>query len=127
MIHPFREGKDLIDEKDQAGRYFIREMVETKSGWIHYPWKNVTDPMPRMKIVRYLHFEPWDWIVAVGSYENEFLHEAEAIKGGRLDDDRPRLLRRLRGRRSWCSSPPARLPIRSAHDRGDPPGARRRD
>jgi two-component system NtrC family sensor kinase len=55
-------------------------MVETKSGWIHYPWKNVTDPMPRMKIVRYLHFEPWDWIVAVGSYENEFLHDAEAIK-----------------------------------------------
>jgi two-component system NtrC family sensor kinase len=80
VIHPFREGEVLFDEVDGEGRYFIREMVEKRSGWIRYPWQNVTDPSARMKVVRYLHFEPWDWIVAVGSYENEFFAQAEAIR-----------------------------------------------
>jgi two-component system NtrC family sensor kinase len=34
-----------------------------------------------MKIVRYEYFQPWDWIVAVGSYEDEFYHEANEIRG----------------------------------------------
>lgn len=33
-IHPFREGQNVYDEKDQDGRYFIREMIERKNGWI---------------------------------------------------------------------------------------------
>ena len=32
-----------------------------------------------MKIVRYVYFPPWDWIVAVGSYEDEFYQEANQI------------------------------------------------
>ncbi|TAL16609.1 HAMP domain-containing protein [bacterium] len=79
VIHPFREGESLIDQTDHHGGYFIREMLEKKSGWIEYPWQNEGDPAPRMKIVRYEYFKPWDWVVAVGSYENEFLHDAEVI------------------------------------------------
>jgi two-component system NtrC family sensor kinase len=59
-------------------------MCEKKKGWIRYPWQNVGDKEPRMKIVRYTYFEPWDWIVAVGSYEDEFYQEANAIKGRTL-------------------------------------------
>jgi len=66
---------------DGAGRHFIREMCEKKSGWIRYPWKNVGDAKARMKIVRYEYFAPWDWIVAVGSYEDEFYAEANLIRG----------------------------------------------
>jgi two-component system NtrC family sensor kinase len=80
-IHAFREGENLWDQVDDAGRYFIREMCEKKEGWIRYPWRNEGELAPRMKIVRYLHFEPWDWIVAVGSYEDEFYHEADKISG----------------------------------------------
>lgn len=79
-IHPFREGQNIYDEKDQDGRYFIREMIERKSGWIRYPWRNQADSAARMKIVRYQYFAPWDWIVAVGSYENEFYEPANEIK-----------------------------------------------
>lgn len=79
-IHPDSEGKNLIDSKDLAGNSFIREMCINKSGWIRYPWKNRTDNSARMKIVRYDYFEPWDWIVAVGSYEDEFYQEANQIK-----------------------------------------------
>ncbi|MBE0618583.1 MAG: cache domain-containing protein, partial [Proteobacteria bacterium] len=80
-IHPSREGDRILDEVDEDGRAFIREMVENKSGWIRYPWRNEGEPAPRMKIVRYEYFPPWDWVVAVGSYEDEFYREANALRG----------------------------------------------
>lgn len=80
-VHPEEEGKNFYDARDSSGQHFIKEMCEKKEGWIRYPWQNENDPKPRMKIVRYDYFEPWDWIVAVGSYEDEFYQEANAIKG----------------------------------------------
>jgi two-component system NtrC family sensor kinase len=81
MIHPTGEGKNFLDATGADGSHFIKEMCQLKSGWIRYPWKNAGDPVPRMKIVRYDYFQPWNWIVAVGSYEDEFYLEANAIKG----------------------------------------------
>ena len=79
-LHPTAEGKNFIDAKDEDGRLFIKEMCEKKSGWIRYSWRNKGEPQPRMKIVRYVYFEPWDWIVGVGSYEEEFYGEANKIR-----------------------------------------------
>lgn len=79
-IHPDAEGKNVLDARDSSGFPFIREMCEKKSGWIRYPWKNVGSATPRMKIVHYEYYKPWNWIVAVGSYEDEFYHEANKIK-----------------------------------------------
>ncbi|NVN98403.1 MAG: cache domain-containing protein [Geobacteraceae bacterium] len=79
-IHPSGEGKNFIDATGDDGKKFIKEMCEKKSGWIRYPWRNKGEPSPRMKIVRYDYFEPWDWIVAVGSYEDEFYNEANKIR-----------------------------------------------
>lgn len=83
-IHPDEEGKNFFDAKDSTGHPFIAEMCRKKQGWIRYPWQNPGDPKPRMKIVRYVHFKPWNWIVAVGSYEDEFYQEANLIKGRTL-------------------------------------------
>ncbi|MFU8856449.1 MAG: cache domain-containing protein [Deferrisomatales bacterium] len=80
-IHPSQEGQRIYEELDDDGHAFIREMTERGSGWVRYPWRNPGEPAARMKIVRYEHFEPWDWIVAVGSYEDEFYREADAIRG----------------------------------------------
>ncbi len=78
-IHPFQEGRNLYDEQDHQGHSFIRQMCEKKTGWIRYPWQNETDRFPRVKIVRYAYFAPWQWIVAVGSYEDEFYEPANTI------------------------------------------------
>lgn len=47
VAHGAREvlvGKDLMDLKDQGGKYLIREMVQiatgSGSGWIDYKWPN---------------------------------------------------------------------------------------
>nr|WP_279342465.1 cache domain-containing protein [Geotalea sp. SG265] len=78
-MHPGGEGQNFLAAKDSDGNQFIREMCTNKTGWIRYPWKNSGESEPRMKIVRYDYFQPWDWIVAVGSYEDEFYQEAKDI------------------------------------------------
>ncbi len=79
-IHPDSEGENLINETDNEGRAFIAEMIDKKDGWIRYPWLNKGETQARMKIVRYRYFEPWDWIVAVSSYEDEFYRPANTLK-----------------------------------------------
>jgi two-component system NtrC family sensor kinase len=81
VVHPDAEGAGIFDAVDSNGFHFIREMCAKKEGWIRYPWQNIGDSEARMKIVRYSYFKPWDWIVAVGSYEDEFYREANLIKG----------------------------------------------
>ncbi|MBW2478103.1 MAG: cache domain-containing protein [Deltaproteobacteria bacterium] len=81
MIHPEAEGQNIFDAKDSDGTFFIKEMCKQREGWIRYPWQNPGENRPRTKIVRYLYYAPWDWIVAVGSYEEEFYRETNLIKG----------------------------------------------
>ncbi len=80
-VHPEAEGKNIYASRDSNGTPFIQIMCRKRVGWIRYPWQNPGEAEPRRKIVRYLYYEPWDWIVAVGSYEEEFYHEANLIKG----------------------------------------------
>jgi len=79
-IHPDAEGQNILSARDSSGRAFIAEMAEKKEGWIRYPWRNQGEKQARMKIVRYRYFEPWDWVVAVGSYEDEFYQPANQLK-----------------------------------------------
>ncbi|OQY17354.1 MAG: histidine kinase [Desulfobacteraceae bacterium 4572_35.1] len=78
-LHPGDEGKNLYDIRDNNGHAFIKEMCDKKQGWIRYPWSNNTDGKSRMKIVRYIYFQPWDWIIGVGCYEDEFYQAANTI------------------------------------------------
>ena len=80
-IHPEAEGENIYTAKDSNGTAFIEQMCKQREGWIHYPWQNPGEATPRSKIVRYLYYQPWDWIVAVGSYEDEFYRETNLIKG----------------------------------------------
>ncbi|MCX7991353.1 MAG: cache domain-containing protein [Proteobacteria bacterium] len=80
IVHPAREGDNIKDATDSDGNHFIKEMIQNKNGWIRYPWKNPGETEARYKIVRYIFYEPKNWIIAVGSYENEFYSEAEGIK-----------------------------------------------
>lgn len=82
-IHPARAGDNIIDARDADGNTFIRDLVNrgvaisnsdntVEIQTINYPWQNPGDPTARPKIVRFTYFEPFDWIVAAGSYEEEF-------------------------------------------------------
>ncbi len=79
-LHPESAGQNILEMKDAEGQYVVKRMLASKNGWARYAWQNIGDAEPRMKIVRYLYYKPWQWIVAVGSYEDEFYQEAHEIK-----------------------------------------------
>lgn len=51
---------------------FIAEQVRRKEGYLEYEWQNPGDPKPRSKALYMTYFEPWDWIISVSSYRDEF-------------------------------------------------------
>jgi len=65
-------GKNLIDLKDQDGKYLIREMVDIAkdggSGWINYKWPNPLNNKIEDK-ASYVE-KMGDYFVGVGVYRD---------------------------------------------------------
>jgi PAS domain S-box-containing protein len=82
-IHPAKEGANILNSKDSSGFEYIRAMVtdaltlqEGEVGTIRYPWVNpeLGETRSRQKINTYTYFDPWDWVIAAGTYEEEIYH-----------------------------------------------------
>ena len=67
-VHP---KKELIGE-NLSEFAFIREQTERKEGYLEYEWKNPGETHTRPKALYMTYFEPWDWIISVSSYREEF-------------------------------------------------------
>ncbi len=74
-----RDGENIWDAKDADGNLFIQSIVEKalktsdgKSDFERYPWKNVGENQARWKISAVTYFEPWDWVIGAGAYEEDF-------------------------------------------------------
>ena len=70
---------NLWNVQDADGDYFIRNFIhvakEAAPGEIveqRYFWKNPQDPEPREKIARLVYYAPWDWVIGVSAYMDEF-------------------------------------------------------
>jgi two-component system, NtrC family, sensor kinase len=68
LIHP----EDQLIQVDLSGYAFIAEQMARKVGYLEYNWKNPGETHPRPKALYMTTFEPWDWIISVTSYRNEF-------------------------------------------------------
>ena len=82
VIHPVSEGKNILDVKDADGREFIKEMMEQKNGFIRYPWinKELGETHTREKIASFSHFKSWNWIIAGGTYVDEYVAEVNHLR-----------------------------------------------
>jgi methyl-accepting chemotaxis protein-2 (aspartate sensor receptor) len=82
VVHPVKEGKNILASKDASGREFIKEMLETKQGMITYPWMNAEagETSPRTKVAAYRLFKDWNWLIAGGTYEDEITKEAAHLR-----------------------------------------------
>ncbi len=67
-----RHPKKLLEGLDISDHAFVREMVNKKKGYIEYDWQNPDDEAPRPKALYLAYFAPWDWMITVSSYRNEF-------------------------------------------------------
>jgi methyl-accepting chemotaxis protein len=73
------DGRNIWNAKDSDGRPFVQIMIEkalgTKDGAVRferYPWQNPGEAQARMKISAMTYFEPWDWVIGAGAYEDDF-------------------------------------------------------
>jgi len=74
-----RDGENILGAKDANGVPFIQEVCEKavqlegrSIAEQYYPWKNKGEEKARMKVARIMYYEPWDWVIGVGSYLEEF-------------------------------------------------------
>jgi methyl-accepting chemotaxis protein len=82
VVHPASEGKNLLAAQDSSGRTFIKEMLDQKEGTIRYPWinKELGETTPRDKIVAFTSIKNWNWVVAGGTYVEEYTSEIDALR-----------------------------------------------
>ncbi len=68
QVHPKKEliGTDLSEHD------FIRIQKLKKTGYIEYDWANPEEIKKRPKALYMSYFAPWDWIISVSSYREEF-------------------------------------------------------
>ena len=82
-----RDGENIWEARDSAGNPIIQPLVqkalESGKGEIFhssYFWQNPGEPRPRMKWVTCIYFEPWDWMIDAGAYEDEFMGPIQQVK-----------------------------------------------
>jgi len=82
-----RDGENIWEAKDADGNLFVQSIVnkglplkDGKCDFERYPWKNEGENTARYKIAAVSYFEPWDWVIGAGAYEDDF---QDAI--GRID------------------------------------------
>lgn len=73
-----RDGESIWNAKDTNGKYVIQSMIGRAIGAggktiiSRYPWQNKGEPRPRVKLAAVTYYAPWDWVVGVSAYEDEF-------------------------------------------------------
>jgi len=67
-VHP----KAVLDGADISEYDFVQEQIKSKTGYLEYEWQNPDEERKRKKSLYMTYFEPWDWIVSVSSYQEEF-------------------------------------------------------
>ena len=78
MLHPSKEGQNILESKDPNGREFIKEILDSKQGLIRYPWLNSErgETSAREKFVAFYPIKNWNWVIAGGVYADEYTQES---------------------------------------------------
>lgn len=82
LVHPAKEGSNLLDSKDANGREFVREMLTQKEGRIQYPWRNAErgEQEAREKVAIFAVVKEWNWLIAGSTYIDEMTADARQIR-----------------------------------------------
>jgi len=74
-----RDGENIWDQKDVHGNLTIQTLItkalaqpKGEAFYHEYIWQNPGDPGPRKKISSVIYFEPFDWVIVAGTYEDDF-------------------------------------------------------
>ncbi|MGE7913465.1 methyl-accepting chemotaxis protein [Lysinibacillus xylanilyticus] len=80
--HPTREGDNLWNDQDSSGNYFIREVTEKAlagGGFTQYEFELPGQDVIADKIIYSAKDPHWGWIIASGTYMQDFNKEANSL------------------------------------------------
>jgi len=80
VIHPSKEGQNMLDSQSADGHAFIKEMLEAKNGHLRYDWSDADGAPAREKLVMFHYFKEWNWLLAGGTYTDEITAEAAELR-----------------------------------------------
>jgi PAS domain S-box-containing protein len=80
ILHPKLEGINILTETDAEGQYFVKDLIDRRTGKITYSWKNPGEHYRREKLVIFNYIPEYDWIVASSSYLDEFYAPLQTIE-----------------------------------------------
>ena len=82
-----RDGENIWDSKDTDGRYYIRSIVnkgtklkKNEVAFERYPWRNIGEDKERWKVAAISYFEPWDWVIGAGAYEDDYYDARQKVE-----------------------------------------------
>ncbi|MCX8043538.1 MAG: Cache 3/Cache 2 fusion domain-containing protein, partial [Desulfobacterota bacterium] len=94
-----RDGENLWDVQDATGSYPARDIVTKAHALMpgaiathRFLWKGAGDTTPRMRFAKIMYFEPWDWVICAGSYEDEFQQVSRHIQALGTQSSRMQIL-----------------------------------
>lgn len=68
VVHP----NPGVEGTNQSAEDFVRRQMTERHGYLEYSWRNPGEAAARPKALYMLYFRPWDWIISVSSYREEF-------------------------------------------------------
>ena len=82
IVHPTKQGQSILDAADADGRPFIKEMLDKKTGEMHYASQN-TEPGETgisQKIAVYDSYPRWNWLVAGNVNTHEITKDVSDLR-----------------------------------------------
>jgi methyl-accepting chemotaxis protein len=81
LLHPSLTGESLLDKTDGDGNRIFEQMLDAGTGVMQYPWPDAQRGGElRDKLVAHQAVEGWDWVIAAGSFTDEFLISAIRLR-----------------------------------------------
>ena len=82
IMHPTLTGKNLYNEKDINGLFFIRTIIEQKKGMLSYWYADSSSGETKAseKVAVFDLFPQWDWIVVSNLYREDLDSEAMSMR-----------------------------------------------
>lgn len=81
IVHPAKEGANVLNSRGSDGTDFVGAMLNNKSGVIYYSWINEErgEIFSREKVAVYDRYPEWNWIIVSGSYVSEILQDGKIM------------------------------------------------
>lgn len=81
IVHPAKEGANVLNSRGSDGTDFVGAMLNSKSGVIYYSWINEErgEVFSREKVAVYDRYPEWNWIIVSGSYVSEILQDGKVM------------------------------------------------